>query len=104
MTGMSPPGMVFHMMASRIGVMDTALKTADTGHMHRRMNKALEDFTCGYNGEVRNMNGNIFQYSYSDGFNAGELITTKSQALGDILSFIDIESTVGKLNADAGFE
>lgn len=104
MKGMSPAGMVFHMMASRVGIMDTALKTADTGHMHRRMNKALEDFTCGYNGEIRNMNGSIFQYAYSDGFNAGELIPTRSNALGDVLNFMDLGSVIGKLNSDAGFE
>lgn len=104
MTGIKPSGMVFHMMASRIGIMDTALKTADTGHMHHRINKTLEDFVYDYNGSVRNMCGTIFQFAYSDGFNAGELIPTHSEALGNIINFVDLKSVIGKINLDAGYD
>ena len=103
MVGPRPGGFFFHMMASRIGLMDTALKTADIGHMHHRMVKVLEDLTTSYDGSVRNANGAIFGYSYSDGFSAAELITTRSSALGPILSFIDLPAVVGQLNGMAGF-
>lgn len=33
----------FHAMAGRVGLIDTAVKTADTGYMQRRLVKALED-------------------------------------------------------------
>lgn len=102
--GINPAGIFFHMMASRIGIMDTALKTADTGHMHHRINKTLEDFVYDYAGAVRNMCGTIFQYGYSDGFNAGDLIPSYSDSLGMILNFIDLKSVIGKINLDAGFD
>jgi DNA-directed RNA polymerase II subunit RPB1 len=98
--GISPTGMIFHMMASRIGLMDTSLKTADTGYIHHRINKSLEDFVYSYDGSVRNMQGVIFEYGYSDGFNAGELIVNKSDSLGQIASFIDLPSIIEQLNAE----
>lgn len=104
MEGMNPASFTFHMMASRIGIMDTALKTADTGHMHHRINKALEDFKYTYDGSVTNMNGTIFQYNYSDGFDAGNLIPSQSESLGNVINFIDLKSVIGKLNSDAGYE
>lgn len=104
MTGLNPANMIFHMMASRIGLMDTALKTADTGHMHHRINKTLEDFYCSYDGSIRNMNNTIFQYSYSDGFDAGNLILTYSKVLGNVINFIDLNSVVGELNVEAGYD
>ena len=104
MEGLNPGSMMFHMMASRIGLMDTALKTADTGHMHHRINKTLEDFVYDYDGRVRNTIGTIFQYNYSDGFNAGELISTNSESLGSLISFIDLSSIIGKLNLENGYD
>lgn len=103
MKGAKPAGFMYHMMASRIGLMDTALKTADIGHMHHRLVKVLEDFTVAYDGSVRNAGGSIFSYSYSDGFSAAEIMRTSSSALGTTLSFIDIKTIVGKLNTSAGF-
>ena len=103
MVGSRPSGFTYHMMASRIGLMDTALKTADIGHMHRRMVKVLEDLTVAYDGSVRNANGVIFGYSYSDGFSAAEVMRTSSEALGTVLSFIDLKAVTGKLNAEAGY-
>ena len=98
--GIGPGNFMFHMMASRIGLTDTALKTADTGHMHHRINKSLEDFYVYYDGSVRNSMGVIFQYSYSDGFNAGELIPCKSDILGNLISFVDIKGLAEQLNAE----
>ena len=103
MKGSDPAGFTFHMMASRIGLMDTSLKTAEIGHMHHRMVKVLEDLTLSYDGSVRNTNNVIFGFSYSDGFSASEILNTKSKALGNVLSFIDLNSVVGKLNTDAGY-
>ena len=41
--------------------MDTAVKTAETGYMQRRLMKALEDLTVSYDGSVRNSEGNLVQ-------------------------------------------
>lgn len=40
-------------MAGREGLVDTAVKTAETGYMSRRLMKALEDLYNHYDGTVR---------------------------------------------------
>lgn len=42
-SGLGPTEFFFHTMAGREGLVDTAVKTADTGYMSRRLMKALED-------------------------------------------------------------
>ena len=65
-TGLTPPEFFFHTMGGREGLVDTAVKTAETGYMARRLMKALEDLTAQYDGSVRNSEGNIVQYTYGD--------------------------------------
>ena len=40
-------------MGGREGLIDTAVKTADTGYISRRLMKALEDVMVKYDGTVR---------------------------------------------------
>lgn len=65
-SGLNPPEFFFHTMGGREGLVDTAVKTAETGYMARRLMKALEDLTAHYDGSVRNSEGNIVQYTYGD--------------------------------------
>jgi len=51
-------------MGGREGLVDTAVKTAETGYMQRRLMKALEDLTVGYDGSVRNSEDNLVQVKY----------------------------------------
>ena len=53
-------------MAGREGLIDTAVKTADTGYMQRRLIKAMEDIVVFYDSTVRNSEGNIIQFTYGD--------------------------------------
>ena len=103
MKGTNPAEFMFHMTASRISMMDTAIKTGEIGHMHHRIVKSLENLTVAYDGSVRDNNNKIYGFNYSDGFSAAEIMTTKSTALGKTLSFIDLSTTITKLNIDAGF-
>ena len=41
--GLTPTEFFFHAMAGREGLIDTAVKTAETGYIQRRLVKALED-------------------------------------------------------------
>ena len=41
-------------MGGREGLVDTAVKTAETGYMQRRLVKSLEDLVQAYDGTVRN--------------------------------------------------
>ncbi|KAL3958875.1 hypothetical protein ACCO45_007037 [Purpureocillium lilacinum] len=61
----------FHAMAGREGLIDTAVKTAETGYIQRRLVKALEDLSARYDGTVRNSLGDIIQFLYGeDGLDA----------------------------------
>ncbi|GLT71996.1 hypothetical protein SLA2020_439710 [Shorea laevis] len=53
-------------MGGREGLVDTAVKTADTGYMSRRLMKALEDLSIQYDNTVRNASGCIVQFRYGD--------------------------------------
>jgi DNA-directed RNA polymerase III subunit RPC1 len=67
-TGLTATEFFFHTMAGREGLVDTAVKTAQTGYMARRLMKALEDLSMHYDKTVRNSEGTVVQFSYgSDG-------------------------------------
>ncbi|KAI9029899.1 hypothetical protein CLU79DRAFT_842835 [Phycomyces nitens] len=69
--GLTPTEFFFHAMGGREGLIDTAVKTAETGYIQRRLVKALEDVMVKYDGTVRNSLGDIIQFSYGeDGMDA----------------------------------
>lgn len=65
-SGLTTIEFFFHTMAGREGLLDTAVKTAETGYMQRRLVKALEDVVSHYDGSVRNSNGEVVQLVYGD--------------------------------------
>jgi DNA-directed RNA polymerase III subunit RPC1 len=65
-TGLCGTEFFFHTMGGREGLVDTAVKTAETGYMQRRLVKALEDLCCLYDGSVRNSENNVVQFQYGD--------------------------------------
>ncbi|KAK9819626.1 hypothetical protein WJX72_000381 [[Myrmecia] bisecta] len=65
-SGLSPTEFFFHTMGGREGLVDTAVKTAETGYMSRRLMKALEDLYTHYDGTVRNAANGIVQLTYGD--------------------------------------
>ncbi|KAL9655634.1 hypothetical protein ABK040_002297 [Willaertia magna] len=65
-TGLTPTEFFFHTMAGREGLVDTAVKTAETGYMQRRLMKALEDLFVAYDGSVRSSDNSIVQFIYGD--------------------------------------
>ena len=70
-SGLYPHEMFFHAMAGRIGLIDTAVKTSETGYIQRRIVKSLEDITVSYDLTVRNHMGKIVQFNYGeDGFDS----------------------------------
>ncbi|KAL4189457.1 hypothetical protein AMTRI_Chr08g165460 [Amborella trichopoda] len=65
-TGLTAAEFFFHTMGGREGLVDTAVKTADTGYLSRRLIKSLEDLSTHYDDTVRNSSGTIIQFSYGD--------------------------------------
>ena len=68
--GLTPQQFFFHAMSGREGLIDTAVKTADTGYIQRQLIKSMEDLTVQHDGTVRDPNNNIIQFHYGeDGIN-----------------------------------
>lgn len=64
--GLSPTGLFFHAVSGRVGLIDTAVKTSQTGYIQRRLIKGLEDLKQNYDGTVRTSKGYIVQFHYGD--------------------------------------
>lgn len=64
--GLMPAEFFFHAQAGREGLIDTAVKTSDTGYIQRRLMKTMEDQHVEYDGTVRNVTGSIVQFHYGD--------------------------------------
>ena len=52
--------------AGREGLIDTAIKTAQTGYLQRKLIKGLEDLSIKYDGTNRNSRGVVIQYVYGE--------------------------------------
>ncbi|KAK2152800.1 hypothetical protein LSH36_317g01042 [Paralvinella palmiformis] len=63
-SGLTPTEFFFHTMGGREGLVDTAVKTAETGYMQRRLVKSLEDLCLQYDLTVRSAMGEIVQFVY----------------------------------------
>ena len=63
-TGVRPAEFFFHAMGGREGLIDTAVKTSDSGYIQRKLVKSMEDLHVEYDGTVRNVNGTIVQFRY----------------------------------------
>ncbi|KAG9397068.1 RNA polymerase Rpb1 domain 5 [Carpediemonas membranifera] len=63
-SGLTPSEFIFHAMAGREGLVDTAVKTAETGYMQRRLVKGLEDLHIEYDGTVRNSENVVVQFEF----------------------------------------
>ena len=73
--GLDSTEFFFHTMAGREGLIDTAVKTANTGYLQRRLMKAMETLAIAYDSTVRNAKYNIFQFMYGgDSFDASFLV------------------------------
>uniref|UniRef100_A0A7S1XTP6 DNA-directed RNA polymerase subunit n=1 Tax=Phaeomonas parva TaxID=124430 RepID=A0A7S1XTP6_9STRA len=65
-SGLTATEFFFHTMGGREGLVDTAVKTAETGYMARRLMKALEDLSMHYDNTVRNSEKSVVQFVYGD--------------------------------------
>jgi DNA-directed RNA polymerase II subunit RPB1 len=64
--GLSPAEFFFHAMTGREGLIDTAVKTADSGYMQRQLVKTMEDLMTWHDGSVRDAGGLVVQFAYGD--------------------------------------
>lgn len=74
MDGLTVAAFVFHMMSGREGLVDTAMKTAESGYMQRRLGKAQGHNHLNVFGQVVTGNGMMLSQAYGDdGYDASRL-------------------------------
>jgi len=78
LAGLTPSEFYFHAMGGREGLIDTAVKTAETGYIQRRLIKAMESVMVNYDGTVRNSVGQLIQLRYGEDGLAAELVEFQS--------------------------
>ena len=92
--GLNPREFYFHAMSGREGISDTAMGTATSGYMQRRIVKLTEDLKIQYDGTVRDIPGNIYQISYGgDGVDPSKTVKVKGNQ-----EVCDISRMITKLN------
>jgi len=64
--GLKPVEFFFHAMGGREGLVDTAVRTSQSGYMQRRLVNALQDMVVENDGTVRNSDKNIIQFRFGD--------------------------------------
>lgn len=94
-TGMKPAEFFFHAVSGREGLVDTAVKTAETGYMQRRLMKALEDLSVSYDYTVRSTS-EIIQFKYGE--DNIDPLTVESE------EFVDLEKLFDKVEANLFFK
>ena len=64
--GLTPTEFYFHAMGGREGLIDTAVKTSETGYIQRKLVKGMEDLKIHFDYTVRNSNNGIIQFLYGE--------------------------------------
>lgn len=65
-SGLSPVELFFHAAGGREGLVDTAVRTSQSGYMQRRLINALQDIRVEYDGTARLPDGTIVQFVYGE--------------------------------------
>jgi DNA-directed RNA polymerase beta' subunit len=92
--GLTPQEFFFHAAAGRCNITDTAMGTAKSGYIQRRMIKITEDIQIKYDGTVRDATNNIYQMAYGDdGINPCNSIKVDGK-----LQSCDVSRVINRLN------
>ena len=94
-SGLTAQELFFHAMGGRIGLIDTAVKTSQTGYIQRRLIKGLEDLKVEYDMTVRDNKHKIVQFNYGDdNFDStkveNQVVPIVEMTISDIYMLFDI--------------
>ncbi len=85
-SGLSPTEYFFHAIGGREGLVDTAVRTSQSGYLQRRLVNALQDLEVQYDGTVRDTRKMIIQFKYGeDGINPMNSDFSKPDAVKRII-------------------
>jgi len=94
--GLNPREFFFHACSGREGMSDTAVGTAVSGYIQRRIVKLQEDIRVQYDGTVRDETNRIFQLKYGEhGMDPEKTIKCSGK-----MWFSDVERLAHKLNLE----
>ncbi len=95
--GLNPIEFFFHAMGGREGLVDTAVRTSQSGYLQRRLINALQDLKVEYDGTVKEQtSGTIVQFRYGeDGVDPMKSFRGKA---------VDIDRIVKEVMAEEGKE
>jgi len=93
--GLTPQEFYMHSISGREGLIDTAVKTADTGYIQRQLIKALEDFVVHHDGTVRDANMNVLQFQYGEDGIAATKIESQALPIDSKITVEQIKETYG---------
>ena len=91
--GLNPREFFFHACSGREGMSDTAVGTAVSGYIQRRIVKLQEDMRVQYDGTVRDETQRIFQFQYGQGFDPSQTIRCNGKQF-----FTDVKRIASKYN------
>lgn len=92
--GLNPIEFFFHAMGGREGLVDTAIRTAQSGYMQRRLVNALQDLTAKDDGTVTDNRGNVIQTVFGeDGVDPAKSDFGKVADLDKLVDEMRIKST-----------
>lgn len=92
--GLDPLEFFFHAMGGREGLVDTAIRTAQSGYMQRRLVNALHDLSVHEDGTVRDNRGTIVQFKYGeDGINPAKSDYGQVANLDKLVEEMRLEAT-----------
>ena len=92
-SGLDPIEFFFHAMGGREGLVDTAIRTAQSGYMQRRLVNALQDLKVKPSGLVTDNQGNVIQTMFGeDGVDPAKSDFGKPAELNKLIDEIRMES------------
>lgn len=94
--GLTPQEFFFHAEGGREGVIDTAIKTAQSGYIQRKLVKKMEDLVKSYaSGLVVDSKNMVVQFNYGNNFDPARLVR-----VGANMSFTNIKNIADHLNTE----
>jgi len=87
--GLSPTEYFFHAIGGREGLVDTAVRTSQSGYLQRRLVNALQDLEVQFDGTVRDTRNMIIQFKFGeDGINPMNSDFSKPDAVKRIIDSV----------------
>ncbi len=99
--GLDPVEFFFHAMGGREGLVDTAVRTQQSGYMQRRLINAMEHLRVEYDETVRNSIGDIVQFKYGeDGVDPARSDHGKAVNVSRLVDQIELSVEKGEAASD----